>query len=111
MAFLVLLFVEWGSHSLAFSHSFAPDGQAQAVTSDERGHEDLCKTMVHGSEGTRQDKPVPNVGHDITQANTFFGLSGIEPSFGLRIDPRLSRSKVSGLSRPLSPPFHPPELS
>jgi hypothetical protein len=111
MAFLILLFVEWGSHSLAFSHAYSPDGQAHAVGSDESGHEDPCKTMVHGTDGTRQEKPVPNMGHDITLANTFFGASGIERDLFLQKDPRLSRSKVHTLSRAVSPPFHPPELS
>jgi hypothetical protein len=111
MAFLVLLFVEWGSHGLAFSHAYSPDGQAQAIGSDERGHEDPCKTMVHGTDGTRQEKPVPTSGHDIKQANIFFALSTSAGGLELEKDPRTSRSKVSGLFRPVSPPFHPPELS
>lgn len=109
--FLVLLFVEWGSHSLAFSHAYTPDGQAQAVGSDEREHEDPCKTMVHGTDGTRQEKPVPNMGHDITVASTFFSPSAIARDLFLENDPQLSRSQVGTLSRTVSPPFHPPELT
>ena len=111
VAFLVLLFVEWGSHSLAFSHAYSPDGQAQAVGSEERGHEDPCKTMAQGTDGTRQEKPVPNMGHDTTLANTFFGASAIAKDLFPQKDPRLSQSKVNSLSRTVSPPFHPPELS
>ena len=112
MAFLVLLFVEWGSHSLAFSHAYSSDGQAQAVVGyDERGHEDPCKTMVHGSDGTRQERPVPNAGHDITQSDPFFGLSAESRNGDQQKDPRIYRSSVSALSRTVSPPFHPPELS
>ena len=111
MVFLVLLLVEWGSHGLAFSHSYSLEGQAQAIGFDEQGHEDPCKTMVHGTDGTRPEKPVPNLGHDVTQANAFFAISAIELRIGLRKDPRLSHAQVNGLFRPVSPPFHPPELS
>lgn len=110
MAFLVLLFVEWGSHGLAFSHAYAPDGQALAAGADEQGHEDPCKTMVHGTDGSRQERPVPNLGHDLRQATTFFYIP-VSALHDLPKDPRLLRSKVNGLFRPVSPPFHPPELS
>ena len=108
--FLALLFIEWGSHGLAFSHAYSVDGQAQSVVSDQQGHEDPCKTMVHGTDGTRQEKPVPNVGHDVTQASTFFYMSDGADYFGAPNDSGVSREKVRDLFRPPSPPFHPPEV-
>ena len=110
MAFLVLLFVEWGSHGLAFSHAYSPDGLVSAVGADEQGHEDPCKTMVHGTDGSRQERPVPNFGHDLRQATAFFYIP-VAALNDLQPDPRSVRSKVSVLFRPVSPPYHPPELS
>lgn len=112
MLFLLVLFVEWGSHGLAFSHAYSAEGQAQAVAFGESDHEDPCKTMIHGPSGTNQERPVPTAGHDITQTNSFFDSSLGSRQLYAAADPTRSRgSKVSELFRPVSPPFHPPELS
>ncbi len=109
-AFLVFLLAEWGSHSVAFAHAY--EGEGDAVYSEESGHEDPCKTLIRCSDGPSENRPVPLIGHDLSQHNALFDHHyKTRRRGGTYKDPRIIRSKISGLSRTLNPPFHPPELS
>ena len=110
-AFLLFLLVEWGSHGLAFAHS-ASAAKDRAAYSEEDGHDDPCKTMIRCSDGRRQDQKTPNLGHDKSQYNAFLRHmpDPFDRNAGLNRT-RLPREKVYALTRPISPPFHPPELS
>lgn len=107
-AFVFFLLVEWGSHSLAFAHS---QSEGMVAVSADGEHEDPCKTLVRCTDGRRQDQKVPNLGHDLSQHNAFLDrLSNSNRLDGIIADPRISRANVHELFRPVSPPFHPPEL-
>lgn len=108
--FIVVLFAEWGSHGLAFAHSFS--GEEAAVHSQHEAHEDLCETLIRCSDSSRQEQPVPTFGHDVTQRNHFLDRLTSSRHWDERDkDERIRRSRISDLSRPVSPPFYPPELS
>jgi hypothetical protein len=105
---MILLLAEWGSHGIIYANATSSEGQAISASEDE--HEDPCKTLVRCSDGRRQDQ-VPNFAHDGSQHNAIFnGLSSSGRRNGVNDDPRCTRD-ITGLSRPISPPFHPPELS
>ncbi len=108
-AFLLVLLVEWGSHSLAFAHAAPPEGVV--AVSSEHEHEDPCKTMIHCSESRRQDQ-VPNPGHDrIQQNSTSFGNAEIDTYLVSNRQPGIFREDANRLFRSIDPPFQPPELS
>ncbi len=109
VAFLVVLLAEWGGHSLAFAH--ADSGEGEAVHSRQDSHEDLCKTLVRCSDSSRQEQSVPNFGHDVVQRNHFFDPLANALHWGASKDPRIGRSGLSDIYRPVSPPFLPPQLS
>ena len=109
-AFLFVMLVEWGSHSLAFAHGARTEGMV--AVSSEGGHdEDLCKTMVHSSDGRRQSQ-LPGISHDLIQQNLFAGTGS---HFVRRpisdVNPTISREDAHRLFRPIDPPFQPPENS
>lgn len=108
-AFLIVLLAEWGSHSVAFTHSYS--GELHAVQCEEGAHEDLCKTLIRCSDGPRQEQPVPASGHDLSQSNPLLDYFAHARPFVIHKDPRIPRSRIRGLSRPVDPHFHPPELS
>lgn len=108
--FLVVLFAEWGSHGLAFAHSFS--GEGQVVHSQHDQHEDLCKTLIRCSETSRQEQQAPSFGHEVIQRNNFVeSLTSSRHWDETYKDPQIRRARISELSRPIIPPFHPPELS
>ncbi len=107
-AFLIFLLAEWGSHSLAFAHS--DKGEGHVVHAEQGQHEDLCKTLIRCSEGLREQLP-PTAGHYTAQSNPFLDHFANDRRGVSYKDPRIPRSNVSGISRALSPPFHPPEVS
>ncbi|MGH9946737.1 MAG: hypothetical protein ACRD6X_06035 [Pyrinomonadaceae bacterium] len=110
LAFLFFLLAEWGSHGVIFAHASSSEGQA--FSAKETGHEDPCKTLIQCTDGKRQNQQVPNLGHDASQHNAFFDrLSNLMLRKSLYKEPQLTRERVSGLFRPVSPPFHPPEIS
>ena len=110
VAFLAFLLVEWGSHNLAFAHSSTDDGRV--ASSHESTHEDLCKTLIRCSDGTRQEQRAPNFGHELLRYGSFLdNLQTLQRSPAPQKDPRLRRPSIRGLSRPEDPPFHPPKLS
>jgi len=109
-AFLCVMLVEWGSHSLAFAHGAQPEGMV-AVSSEGGHNEDLCKTMVHSGDGRRQSQ-LPGIGHDLIQHNLFMasGARLIRRSFADTTS-GISREDAHRLFRPIDPPFQPPENS
>lgn len=108
-AFLIFLLAEWGSHSVAFAHSIS--GEGHSIQCEENGHDDLCETLIRCGDGPRQEQMVPNPGHDVTQRNPFFDLFDPDLLFAIHKDPRIPRTRVGELSRPVSPPFQPPQNS
>jgi len=108
--FVVVLLGEWGSHSVTYANSASADGQA--VSANEGGHEDPCKTLVRCTDGRRQNHEVPTPGHDLSQHNAFLDQFGNSRRMdSVYQDPRIARAKINELFRPVSPPFHPPEIS
>ena len=107
-AFLIFLLVEWGSHSLAFSHTGSTEGTA--VHYNENEHDDPCKTLIRCPDGNRQD--APNVRSDGNQhtafPSTLLRLHGVA---GLLEATTIERGKVPLLRPNVRPPFHPPEFS
>jgi len=110
-AFLFVMLVEWGSHSLAFVHGAQPEGLV-AVANEGEHDDDPCKAMVHGGD-QRGGQPGPKIAHDLlSQRNAF--LTGIELADQFVFLPPLSnldRDAAHRLFRPIDPPFQPPENS
>jgi hypothetical protein len=106
--FLVVLLAEWGSHSLTFSHTMGGDGST--VHSTGYGHDDPCKTLVHSPDGKQQNPPSPR--HNVSPFAGFL-FADLDPQLSVhQAKPPLSdRERIDPLSRPLNPPFHPPEFS
>ena len=110
VAFLVFLLVEWGSHNIAFAHTYSDNGQA--VQSQDTQHEDPCRTMIRCSDGPRQDQTLQKLSHNVLPYNNFV-IGSLNPRrwADLHKDPRLSRLGVYPLFRPPDPLFHPPKIS
>ena len=108
VAFLVFLIVEWGSHNLAFAHTYSEDGRA--VQSLDSEHEDPCKTMIRCSDGPRQDQNL-KVSHDLLQYNKLFTVS-LSPRRRADLNkyPRLRRRTNYPLFRTTEPLFNPPKV-
>lgn len=108
-AFLFVMLVEWGSHSLAFVHAVPTEGFV--VVSGEIPHQDPCKTMVHNGEQGRQSN-TPTISHYLPYQNRFW--TGTDVAFNLLViapEPPLDREDAHRLYRPPDPPFLPPEIS
>jgi hypothetical protein len=105
--FLVVLLIEWGSHSLTFSHTEA--GNRTTVAATEIPHDDPCRMLVHGPDGKQQNQS--NLRHNVGPSGTF--LNFIFESFSAMVtdDPVPGRAPTAALFRPPNPPFHPPEFS
>ena len=111
VAFLVVLLAEWGSHSLAFAHSALIAGE-NAVHIQHGDHDDLCKTLVKCPDGPRKELPSSNGGHDVLPQNPAINrLGDADSTLTLGKDTGSYRPPLRVLSRSVSPPFHPPELS
>ena len=105
-AFLLFLLVEWGSHSLAFSHA-ATEGAS--LESSETQHEDPCKTLIRCSDGKQ---PYQVTFRPDNQHNGFLDdLLGWRPVGRVMKEPPLVPDPVHSLSRSVNPPFHPPKFS
>lgn len=110
-AFLFVMLVEWGSHSLAFVHGPQPEGMV-SVTAEGEHDEDPCKTMVHGGD-QRGQQSGPRIAHDLlSQRNAFFASIELADQF-VFLQPlsNLDREDAHRLFRPIDPPFQPPENS
>ena len=112
VAFLAFLLAEWGGHGLAFAHSGSVEGDGTFSQARETGHEDPCKTLIHCPDGGTQDQRVPGVSHDRSQQSIFFSYLPAALEFDeLLVDSRPPWDKIKRRFLPLSPPFHPPEIS
>ncbi|HKP68185.1 MAG TPA: hypothetical protein VJV05_02800, partial [Pyrinomonadaceae bacterium] len=101
VAFLLFLIIEWGSHNLAFAHTYSETGRA--VQSQDSGHDDPCKTMIRCSDGPRQDQTL-KLTHDVLQYNNVFNASLSPRQWAdLHQDPRLRRPLLYPLFRPPDP--------
>ena len=108
-AFLCVMLVELGSHSLAFAHA-APISGLVSILNIEVEHDDPCRTIACCE--SRREQKAPNFQHDL-----FPYGSTIEPSIkaisvaGINKEPAILRETASRISRPKDPLLHPPEFS
>ena len=108
--FLIVLLAEWGSHSMIDAHPASPD--ASSISAHDDNHGDLCDTLILCSDSGRRDGQRSEIGRDLTQHSAPLDLlSDLSRRTSLRDGSRFEFSTASGLFRPISPPFHPPELS
>jgi len=108
--FLILLIAEWGSHVVI--EAPAQYGDAPSITASDTKPGDLCDTLILCSDSGRREQQSQDAGRQVIQHN---GAPDILSNLHLLIAGRspdsLDFSCSHGLSRPVSPPFHPPELS
>lgn len=109
VAFLFVLLVEWGSHSLAFVHSPAATGLV-AVDVDVE-HDDPCRSMAC-CERRKGEKPASSFFHDLKPSNSIIDIA-IEAACeeDLRDVASIPRDDAHRIFRPSEPPLLPPELS
>lgn len=109
VAFLSVMLVEWGSHSLAFAHAAPPAGST-AFSAVEVEHDDPCRTVVC-CESRKNDQTVPNIAHDISP-NSLLGLPDGQLRFRRAVrEPVIPRKNAHGILRPINPLLDPPEFS
>ena len=109
--FLVVMLVEWGSHSLAFAHSGTPGGLI-AVNAPEPEHDDPCPTLTTCCERSNNGSTVISPAHHIPSYNSYVELYDPVPSWTR--DPFVApadREDARRIFRPKDPLLHPPELS
>ena len=110
MLFLVFLLAEWGSHGLIASAG-GPAADEQSVSADIT-HEDLCRTLIMCGDSGRRDHQTPNSSHQAAQHNALFDhLAHLDHMFESRGDPQFPDPPDIPPSRPIDPPFHPPETA
>lgn len=108
--FLLLLFAEWGSHSIIPSTSESPD--APTISSARHMHDDPCDSLILCPDSGRKDKQMPGAGQEVSHYNFVLDLfPELYPPQPLRELLRIEFSAAAALSRAVGPPFHPPELS
>lgn len=111
MMFLAVMLIEWGSHSLAFTHSGSPGGMI-AISSSEPEHEDPLHTMVDCCENGKNGGTVVSPSHHLPSFNSFVELIRFAPVYARDIAATLLlREDVQRIFRPKDPLLHPPELS
>jgi hypothetical protein len=107
--FLVFLLAEWGTHGVIYANASSVEGPA-IYSNNDGGHEDPCKTLICCSDTRRHEQEAPS-GFDATPHNALFDRSAELQGLGYaNKDPLALYSAVNSLWRPISPPFHPPEL-
>lgn len=109
VAFLFVMLVEWGSHSLAFAHAESASGLV-AVAGVDVEHDDPCRTIIC-CEGRKHEQTTPNSSHDISPYTPIVERDDER----LRLDRKLSvppllRDGAHGIFRPKNPLLHPPEF-
>ena len=110
VAFLFVMLVEWGSHSLAFAHA-APVSGLISVSGGEAEHEDPCRTIVC-CESRRNDQKVPGISHDLFPCSSAIEHANGEPRINLLSEePVPSHNAADGIFRPKDPLLDPPEFS
>jgi|CXWL01.1.fsa_nt_gi hypothetical protein len=108
--FLLFMLVEWGSHMAM--HSYATSAHRSSVSSHEDGQEDPCRTLILCSDSKRERQQLPNPVHQMAQHNALLELlASIRPLTFTLGDPPIPFGRAEAVFRPMSPPFHPPELS
>jgi hypothetical protein len=109
-AFLIFLLAEWGSHGVIYANASSAEGPA-IYSTDDGGHEDPCKTLICCNDSRRHEQQVPS-GFDATPHSALFDrLSDLPRLRDPDRDALTSYAAVHPLLRPITPPFHPPELS
>lgn len=110
VAFLSVMLVEWGAHSLAFAHA-APAIGLIVITGSEIEHDDPCRTTVC-CESRKNDQKAPGFAHDLFPCGSVldrpFGESQISL---LAEEPPFIKQPADRIFRPKDPLLHPPEYS
>lgn len=106
--FMILLLAEWGSHAAYPLHAEAVG--ASEITSVLHDN-DLCDTLILCNDPTHRERELPNSFGEVTH---FGGSIDIDAR---RVDSSFYRGaapfgfpSAQPLTRPIGPPFHPPEL-
>ncbi len=130
VAFLVVLLIEWGTHSLNhhLPHDTPSDhgnfslvidsteqtgsGSASISISDIHGdHDDGdCPTMIC-NDSRRHDRQTPNAGHEFAPSNLIGDVFDERLSIFVMGSPPLKFPVTHRLYGPPVSPFHPPEIS
>lgn len=111
MLFLIVMLIEWGSHSLAFSHSGSPTGMI-AINAPELEHDDPCRTLTNCCESRKNGGTVVSPSHHLPSFNSFVELIRFVPAYSRNIAISAPlREDVHRIFRPKNPLFNPPELS
>lgn len=110
VAFLFVMLVEWGSHSLAFVHA-APITGLVAVAGSDAEHDDPCRTIVC-CESRKNDQKAPGFTHDLFPYGSAIECADIGRRLnGLSEVRPVPREAVDRIFRPKDPLLHPPEFS
>jgi len=109
VGFLVLLLVEWGSHSVIDAHTSSTD--APSISAHDGGHGDLCNTLILCSDSGRRDTQNSNLGREVQHAPPLDLLSAVDARFLVRQSAPIDFVAGDAIFRPPCPPFHPPETS
>ena len=106
--FMILLLAEWGSHAAFPLHAEAAG--ASVITSVMHDN-DLCDTLILCNDPTHRERELPNSFGEVTH---FGGSVDIDArrfdSPFYRVASPLGFPSAKPLTRPIRPPFHPPEL-
>jgi len=106
---LVLLLVEWGSHSVSYEHSSSTD--APSITAH-GGHGDICNTLILCSSSSRHDQQNQSLGRDPSQHAAPIDLfAAVSSNFLFRLRSQTDFASGEAIFRPPNTPFHPPEIS
>jgi hypothetical protein len=109
VAFLFVLLVEWGSHSLAFAHSESSRGLVAIDIEVE--HDDPCRSMTC-CERRRSEQPASSFFHDLKPSHSVIEIAFENNAVDrLREAVTIPREDAHPIFRPAEPPIHPPELS
>lgn len=107
--FLFFLLAEFGSHAMI--HAYPPSNDKRSMSATERGHDDLCRTLILCSDSRRKDQQMPNLSQDLTHTALLDLRSDLCPQTSLSDNPTIPNGTGEAIFRSISPPFHPPELS
>lgn len=111
LMFLVVMLVEWGSHSLAFAHSGSTQGMI-AINATEPEHDDPCRSLTTCCERSGNGSTVLSPAHHVPSYNSYVGLYDPVPSWTRDLIVTAPvREDARRIFRPKDPLLHPPELS
>lgn len=110
VAFLFVMLVEWGSHSLAFAHAEPVKGMV-SISQTGAEHDDPCRTTVC-CESRKNDQKAPGFSHDLFPYGSVLDRADGAPACKfLPENPAIPRGATERISRPKDPLLHPPEFS